>query len=83
MEAWGDSAGEQRLRRGVAAQVTGGMSLRRARATWLRAHVVAGTPLAALRGVAGPLSMNTLSTVVDKVAGELDASAAAVEALRA
>ncbi len=63
--------------------VAGGMSLRRARATWLRAHVVAGTPLAALRAVAGPLSMNTLSSVVDKVAGELDASAAAVEALRA
>ena len=60
-----------------------GLSLRRARATWLRAHVVAGTPLAPLRAIAGPLSMNTLSTVVDKAAADLDANAAAMEALRA
>ena len=60
-----------------------GLSLRRARATRLRAHVVAGTPLAPLRAIAGPLSMNTLSTVVDKAAADWDANASAAEALRA
>ena len=32
------------------------LSLRRARSTWLVAHLTAGTPLAVLRRVAGPLS---------------------------
>ena len=45
-----------------------GLSLRRARSTWLQAHLVAGTPLAALRRVAGPLSANTLDALLQDAA---------------
>ena len=38
-----------------------GLSSRRARSTWLAAHLVAGTPLLVLRVLAGPVSMNTLN----------------------
>ena len=40
------------------------LSLRRARATWLTAHLEAGTPLPALREVAGPLSAATLDDLL-------------------
>ena len=41
-----------------------GLSLRRARATWLTAHLAAGTPLPVLREVAGPLSAATLDDLL-------------------
>ena len=44
-----------------------GLSLRRARSTWLAAHLVAGTPLLVLRVLAGPVSMNTLNELADGV----------------
>ena len=40
-----------------------GLSLRRARSTWLAAHLVAGTPLLVLRVLAGPVSANTLNVL--------------------
>ena len=40
------------------------LSLRRARATWLTAHLAAGTPLPVLREVAGPLSAATLDDLL-------------------
>ena len=40
------------------------LSLRRARATWLTAHLEAGTPLPVLREVAGPLSAATLDDLL-------------------
>ena len=40
------------------------LSLRRARATWLTAHLTAGTPLPVLRAVAGPLSAATLDDLL-------------------
>ena len=42
-----------------------GLSLRRARNTWLAAHLQAATPLAALRVLAGPLSAQTLNAVLE------------------
>ena len=44
--------------------IADGMSLRRARATWLTAHLVAGTPLPVLREIAGPLSVATLDDLL-------------------
>ena len=58
-----------------------GLSLRRARSTWLQAHLVAGTPLAALRRVAGPISANTLDALLQDVAVSLDDTQAVMEAL--
>lgn len=42
-----------------------GLSLRRARNTWLAAHLQAATPLAALRVFAGPVSAQTLNAVLE------------------
>ena len=61
----------------------GHLELARARSTWLKAHLVAGTPLAALRVIAGPLSLNTLSGLLSPASEEFSAEAAAVEGLRA
>ena len=61
----------------------GHLGLARARSTWLRAHLVAGTPLAALRAIAGPLSLNTLNDLLGPAAEEFAVKAAAVEGLRA
>ena len=58
-----------------------GLSLRRARSTWLQAHLVAGTPLAALRRVAGPISANTLDTLLKEAAASIDDTQAVLEAL--
>ena len=60
-----------------------GLSLRRARSTWLQAHLTARTPLAALRRIAGPLSANTLDALLKEAAVSLDDTQAAVEALQA
>ena len=58
------------------------LSLRRARATWLTAHLEAGTPLPALREVAGPLSAATLDDLLGACAA-ITAEQAATEGLRA
>ena len=61
----------------------GYLKLKRARSTWLQAHLVAGTPLAALRVIAGPLSMNTLADLLGPASEAFSAEAAAIEGLRA
>ena len=59
------------------------LAMRRARSTWLVAHMTAGTPLAVLRQVAGPLSANTLDGLLDYTEGSLDDMTAVLGALRA
>lgn len=59
-----------------------GLSLRRARSTWLHAHLVAGTSLPALRRIAGPLSANTLDMLLKDAAAALDDDTAVMEGLR-
>ena len=61
----------------------GGLSLRRARSTWLQAHLVAGTSLAALRWLAGPISATTLAALLPEAASLLDNETAVAEGLRA
>ena len=61
----------------------GYLELARARSTWLQAHLKAGTPLAALRVIAGPLSMGTLDALLGSIPDALTPEAAAVEGLRA
>ena len=58
-----------------------GLSLRRARATWLTAHLTAGTPLLVLRAVAGPLSVATLDDLL-AMTNAVTAERAVTEALR-
>ena len=58
------------------------LSLRRARATWLTAHLEAGTPLPVLREVAGPLSAATLDDLLAATPA-VTAEQAVAEALRA
>ena len=67
----------------VARNGFGFLELPRARSTWLKAHLDAGTPLAALRVIAGPLSMTTLDFLVAADSKALTAEAAASEGLRA
>ena len=58
------------------------LSLRRARATWLTAHLIAGTPLPILREVAGPLSAATLDDLLAATPA-VTTEQAVTEALRA
>ena len=58
------------------------LSLRRARATWLTAHLEAGTPLPVLRAVAGPLAAATLDDLLTAIQ-PVGPEQAATEALRA
>lgn len=58
------------------------LSLRRARATWLTAHLVAGTPLPVLREVAVPLSAATLDDLLAATPA-VTADQAVTEALKA
>ena len=60
-----------------------GLVLRRTRSTWLLAHLAAGTPLPALKQIAGPVSMNTLDGLLGNMELTLDHTEAAREALRA
>ena len=60
-----------------------GLSLRRARSTWLQAHLVAGTSLPALRWLGGSLSANTLAELLPEAADLLDNETAVTEGLRA
>lgn len=50
----------------------GTLSPSRARSTWLTAHLLAGTPLPALRYIAGPLSANTLTDLMEAAAAAMD-----------
>ena len=60
-----------------------GLSLRRARSTFLSAHLKAGTPLAALRVIAGPVSMRTLDDLLTDAARDVDADTAVQQGLEA
>lgn len=60
-----------------------GLALRRARSTWLAAHIVANTPLAALHTVAGQLSVQTLGELIEQARAGLTPHQAAHQALGA
>ena len=60
-----------------------GLSLRRARVTWLAAHVTAGTNLAALHVISGRAGTQTLDSVLVHVAADMSAEEAAIEGLKA
>ena len=60
-----------------------GLSLRPARSTWLLAHIVAGTSLDVIRHVAGSLSGNTLTELLQYTNHTLDDETAALGALGA
>ena len=57
--------------------------LTRARSTWLQAHLLAGTPLAALRAIAGPLSLDTLNQLLGPASQTISSKDAAREGLGA
>ena len=59
------------------------LSLRRARSTWLVAHLTAGTPLGVLRMIGGPLSANTLDGLLDHTVTAIDDETAVERALGA
>ena len=59
------------------------LSLVRGRLTWIKAHLVAGTPLAVIRKFAGPVSMNTLTHLLGSAAEEIPDEVALIEGLRA
>ena len=59
------------------------LSLRRARSTWLVAHLTAGTPLGVLRMISGPLSATTLNGLLPFATDALDEETAALGALGA
>ena len=61
----------------------GGLNLRRARATWLTAHLMAGTSLPTLRILAGSLSAQTLIELTELAIEEIDPERAVIEGLRA
>ena len=61
----------------------GSLSVRRARSTWLVAHLRARTSLAVLRQIAGPVSCDTLTALLTASASGLDPIAAASEGLGA
>ena len=59
------------------------LSLRRARATWLTAHLVAGTPPLVLRKIAGPLSAATLDDLLAAAGHTVSPEQAVIKGLRA
>lgn len=59
----------------------GRLSLRRARATFVCAHLAAGTPLAALRAIAGPITGDTLTKLLTHCAEQIDAEEAVQQGL--
>ena len=58
------------------------LSLRRARATWLTAHIIGGTPLPVLRQIAGPLSAATLDDLLAAADVTITPEQAVTEGLR-
>ena len=95
LEAAEEAAGQARFFSGrhknsvhyIAEELTveglGALSILRSRSTWLTAHLVAGTPLGALRKCAGPLSVRTLDSLVDAVSQPLTPEEAARQGLGA
>ena len=67
----------------VATNRRNGLSLRRARSTWLAAHLAANTPLPALRSIAGPLSWMTMDSLIEHLNVEIDPQEAVEQGLRA
>lgn len=61
----------------------GGLNLRRARTTWIAAHLVAGTSFPTLRVLAGRLSAQTIIELIDLMVDEVDPEDAIQEGLRA
>lgn len=61
----------------------GGLSLPRSRASWICAHLEAGTPLPALRALAGPITPRTLVQLLDQTGAEIDGDTALRQGLRA
>lgn len=59
------------------------LALRRARSTFLVAHMSAGTPMAAIRVIAGPVSANTLDTLLNYTVENLDFDLACLQGLNA
>ena len=59
------------------------LRMRRARNTWLAAHLAAGTSLPMLKKIAGPLSMQTLDDLLAYSEGTIDPEQAVIEGLRA
>lgn len=72
-----------RVAEGLAAAGGDGLSLRRGRSTFLAAHLNAGTSLAALRVLAGPVSANTLTDLLSVAADGIDAATAVRQGLEA
>ena len=65
----------------VVVEGLGSLSYRRSRSSWLAAHLAAGTPLAALRAIAGPLSTRTLDDLLEASGGTLTPEEAAAQGL--
>lgn len=61
----------------------GRFCISRGRSTWITAHLLAGTPLAALRAIAGPLAPDTLIALMEAASRRLTIEEAAHEGLRA
>ena len=59
------------------------LRLRRARNTWLAAHLAAGASLPNLKKIAGPLSMQTLDDLLAYSEGTIDPEEAVIEGLKA
>ena len=58
------------------------LSLRRARATWLTAHLVAGTPPLVLRKIAGPVSAATMDDLLAAADVSITPEQAVIEGLK-
>lgn len=69
------------LAAGIEVHGFGHLLLARARSTWLQAHLLAGTPLAALRAITGSLSLDTLNQLLGPAAKSLSPEDAAREGL--
>ena len=78
-----DSSALMRTAEGLGAHGGPGLSLPRARSTWICAHLEGGTPLAALRALAGPLCTRRLSQLLSHTAADLDEETALMQGLGA
>lgn len=65
----------------IASRLNDGLSLPRARSTWLSAHLAAGTPVPALQLMAGSLSPKTIKDLSSRIAGTLTHREAAAQGL--
>jgi len=67
----------------TARRLSPALSFRRARSTWLVAHLVAGTPLGPLRKISGPLALSTLDELLPFATDAVDEQTAALGGLGA